>query len=171
MADAMTAPCDAARSLALPSTDQSEDLASEPGSWRSDRSPPRPRGSGTHRSGCPNDVPDRSVESGAEPSRQLLADERSRQGCWALRFGDRRVLGNWLARKDSNLRSPDPESGALPLGHSPVLRGTELVRARRVWSLPRLPRRAQTRPSHRGPGSSRHCCVITGSGARRRSLR
>jgi hypothetical protein len=26
----------------------------------------------------------------------------------------------WLARKDSNLRSPDPESGALPLGHSPV---------------------------------------------------
>ncbi len=25
----------------------------------------------------------------------------------------------WLARKDSNLRSPDPESGALPLGHSP----------------------------------------------------
>jgi hypothetical protein len=29
----------------------------------------------------------------------------------------------WLARKDSNLRSPDPESGALPLGHSPVERG------------------------------------------------
>ena len=28
--------------------------------------------------------------------------------------------GRWLARKDSNLRSPDPESGALPLGHSPV---------------------------------------------------
>src|SRR3990170_4972772 len=27
---------------------------------------------------------------------------------------------SWLARKDSNLRSPDPESGALPLGHSPV---------------------------------------------------
>ncbi len=26
----------------------------------------------------------------------------------------------WLARKDSNLRSPDPESGALPLGHSPL---------------------------------------------------
>src|SRR3954463_365513 len=26
----------------------------------------------------------------------------------------------WLARKDSNLQSPDPESGALPLGHSPV---------------------------------------------------
>src|SRR5690606_29750885 len=26
----------------------------------------------------------------------------------------------WLGRKDSNLRSPDPESGALPLGHSPT---------------------------------------------------
>src|SRR5688500_16592401 len=28
----------------------------------------------------------------------------------------------WLGRKDSNLRSPDPESGALPLGHSPIAR-------------------------------------------------
>jgi hypothetical protein len=27
---------------------------------------------------------------------------------------------SWLARKDSNLQSPDPESGALPLGHSPA---------------------------------------------------
>jgi hypothetical protein len=27
--------------------------------------------------------------------------------------------GDWLARKDSNLQSPDPESGALPFGHSP----------------------------------------------------
>src|SRR4051794_13957999 len=35
-----------------------------------------------------------------------------RRGCFVLRM--------WLARKDSNLRSPDPESGALPLGHSPV---------------------------------------------------
>ena len=26
----------------------------------------------------------------------------------------------WLGRKDSNLRSPDPESGALPLGHTPA---------------------------------------------------
>ena len=25
----------------------------------------------------------------------------------------------WLVRKDSNLQSPDPESGALPFGHSP----------------------------------------------------
>src|ERR1035437_1796933 len=31
-------------------------------------------------------------------------------------------LGVWLARKDSNLQSPDPESGALPLGHSPASR-------------------------------------------------
>jgi site-specific DNA recombinase len=28
--------------------------------------------------------------------------------------------GNWLARKDSNLRFPVPETGALPLGHSPI---------------------------------------------------
>lgn len=27
----------------------------------------------------------------------------------------------WLGWKDSNLRSPDPESGALPLGHIPLL--------------------------------------------------
>ena len=30
---------------------------------------------------------------------------------------------SWLARKDSNLQSPDPESGALPFGHSPAARG------------------------------------------------
>ena len=30
------------------------------------------------------------------------------------------AVSDWLWRKDSNLRSPDPESGALPLGHSPV---------------------------------------------------
>ena len=29
---------------------------------------------------------------------------------------------SWLARKDSNLQSPDPESGALPFGHSPAMR-------------------------------------------------
>ena len=34
-----------------------------------------------------------------------------------------RILCNWLARKDSNLQSPDPESGALPFGHSPAARG------------------------------------------------
>ena len=31
--------------------------------------------------------------------------------------------GRWLASKDSNLESPDPESGALPFGHSPVTVG------------------------------------------------
>ena len=31
-----------------------------------------------------------------------------------------RHLVVWLASKDSNLESPDPESGALPFGHSPV---------------------------------------------------
>ena len=35
--------------------------------------------------------------------------------------------GNWLARKDSNLQSPDPESGALPLGHSPAAQGEILA--------------------------------------------
>src|SRR5207302_6710615 len=30
------------------------------------------------------------------------------------------LLWSWLGRKDSNLRSPDPESGALPLGHTPA---------------------------------------------------
>jgi hypothetical protein len=39
---------------------------------------------------------------------------------WCRELLDRYPLGSWLARKDSNLRSPDPESGALPLGHSPV---------------------------------------------------
>jgi hypothetical protein len=32
------------------------------------------------------------------------------------------VLRFWLARKDSNLQSPVPETGALPLGHSPASR-------------------------------------------------
>ncbi len=32
-------------------------------------------------------------------------------------------LRGWLARKDSNLQSPDPESGALPFGHSPISSG------------------------------------------------
>jgi hypothetical protein len=32
---------------------------------------------------------------------------------------------SWLARKDSNLQSPDPESGALPFGHSPAAELTE----------------------------------------------
>ncbi len=30
------------------------------------------------------------------------------------------VRGNWLARQDSNLEPPDPESGALPLSHAPA---------------------------------------------------
>src|SRR5205823_3786829 len=29
--------------------------------------------------------------------------------------------GNWLGRKDSNLRMPDPKTGALPLGDAPTL--------------------------------------------------
>src|SRR5512146_2032058 len=38
-----------------------------------------------------------------------------------FRAQDRGKGGSWLARKDSNLQSPDPESGALPLGHSPAM--------------------------------------------------
>jgi hypothetical protein len=41
--------------------------------------------------------------------------------------GGRFVLRCWLARKDSNLQSPDPESGALPLGHSPAAQGEILA--------------------------------------------
>lgn len=34
---------------------------------------------------------------------------------------DTKSLKNiWLGRKDLNLRSPAPEAGALPLGHSPL---------------------------------------------------
>ena len=40
------------------------------------------------------------------------------------------MLWSWLARKDSNLQSPDPESGALPLSHAPAL-GPRLVLADR----------------------------------------
>ena len=51
----------------------------------------------------------------------------------------RRRWPGWLARKDSNLQSPDPESGALPLGHSPA-RGQVYARrplppARRIRRL------------------------------------
>src|SRR5512132_3857504 len=40
--------------------------------------------------------------------------------CRRLPQNGRGVIGSWLARKDSNLQSPDPESGALPFGHSPA---------------------------------------------------
>src|SRR5258708_3296514 len=41
----------------------------------------------------------------------------------------------WLGRKDSNLRMPDPESGALPLGDSP--KATALVYRRRISPMTR----------------------------------
>src|SRR5437016_9938635 len=34
-------------------------------------------------------------------------------------------LDNWLGRKDSNLRMPDPKTGALPLGDAPTSRPRE----------------------------------------------
>jgi hypothetical protein len=45
----------------------------------------------------------------------------------------RRILCNWLARKDSNLQSPDPESGALPLSHAPASELAEGLPPRRIW--------------------------------------
>jgi hypothetical protein len=43
------------------------------------------------------------------------------------------MLWCWLARKDSNLRSPDPESGALPLSHAPASELAEGLPPRRIW--------------------------------------
>ena len=47
----------------------------------------------------------------------------------------------WLARQDSNLEPPDPESGAIPLGHAPAMP------SRAPMSLPR-----GTRPRRHGAG-------------------
>ena len=55
----------------------------------------------------------------------------------------------WLARKDSNLRSPDPESGALPLGHSPVT-GRDDTPPRRRVRMPRIGARTSLRRSSEG---------------------
>ena len=51
------------------------------------------------------------------------SDSRKRRtACFAPGRGHQGEEGRrWLARKDSNLQSPDPESGALPLGHSPAM--------------------------------------------------
>ncbi len=74
-----------------------------------------------------------------------------------------RGLWNWLARKDSNLQSPDPESGALPLGHSPVPeRSPNLVRPTfrdesvAHSGLPSLPPTALT--ARMSPRSRSHQC-------------
>ena len=34
----------------------------------------------------------------------------------------------WLGRKDSNLRMPDPKTGALPLGYAPIISETDRKR-------------------------------------------
>ena len=57
---------------------------------------------------------------------------------------------NWLGRKDSNLRMPDPKPGALPLGDAPIklkiqrmqnfrqiLKGFD-IRAAKLFRLQRL---------------------------------
>src|SRR3954470_6591247 len=38
----------------------------------------------------------------------------------------------WLARQDSNLEPPDPESGAIPLGHAPAGSGDFTTRSTRI---------------------------------------
>src|SRR5450759_773607 len=55
------------------------------------------------------------------PVRGVYHRRANRRGVWLSPLGalSERKPGVWLARKDSNLQSPDPESGALPLGHSP----------------------------------------------------
>src|SRR6476646_6339523 len=37
------------------------------------------------------------------------------------------ALANWLGRKDSNLRIPDPKARPLPLGHAPSVARSEVV--------------------------------------------
>src|SRR6185436_12406012 len=49
--------------------------------------------------------------------------------------------GSWLARQDSNLEPPDPESGALPLSHAPAAVGHSSAPRRR----PPLPQRGMVR--------------------------
>ena len=69
----------------------------------------------------------------------LLTRRGSRQvtRCWALPFDVRRILCSWLAREDSNLQSPDPESGALPFGHSPARERGQCYppEVARLWTL------------------------------------
>src|SRR6476661_10281010 len=47
-------------------------------------------------------------------SRAPAAERHSREPC------GQGMIPNWLGREDSNLRMPDPKSGALPLGDAPV---------------------------------------------------
>lgn len=37
------------------------------------------------------------------------------------------MFANWLGREDSNLRMPDPKTGALPLGYAPLLISRNLL--------------------------------------------
>jgi hypothetical protein len=65
----------------------------------------------------------RLISGPGELPKAALGDERASSQHVAVGSDqDPNRLWCWLARKDSNLRSPDPESGALPLSHAPVLR-------------------------------------------------
>src|SRR5262249_3228901 len=60
---------------------------------------------------------------GRHPSSVAARDSLTSRSL-VMSAGDPTGVSCWLARKDSNLRSPDPESGALPLGHSPSPAGS-----------------------------------------------
>src|SRR5215471_4395558 len=65
------------------------------------------------------------------------------EGCKPVAAEFRLNWRRWLGRKDSNPRSPDPESGALPLGYSPSAGGRSSIVA---TPPPATPRRLPTPP-------------------------
>ena len=119
----------------------------------------RPRESDAHRSGCAESGAQRSVESGAQtivrPPGRPMSGPRQATRCSGSTLRDHRILCNWLARKDSNLQSPDPESGALPLGHSPAVpAGSSSLAQRCPPAQFAVTRRARPKPPNRLPAPS-----------------
>jgi hypothetical protein len=75
---------------------------------------------GPRRWGAPSASSAARLESrNREPHATPVAEAR-RHHIWRRGHTTLQMLRCWLGRKDSNLRSPDPESGALPLGHTPA---------------------------------------------------
>src|SRR5829696_5868502 len=86
-----------------------------------------PSESGAHRLAAAESGAQRPGDSGAQTMVVASCDEprvgvqaRYARPSWVPTTTSCGSVRSWLARKDSNLRSPDPESGALPLGHSPM---------------------------------------------------
>ncbi len=65
--------------------------------------------------GCSRIMNHRSIPRGGRTDRRGLMAPPS-----AL-TATRRKLSDWLGREDSNLRMPEPKSGALPLGDAPII--------------------------------------------------